>query len=262
MPDPISSMAPKSREGAASSTSTSPCTKMPRTPGRSDTDRPVRAAACIDEVAVPPAPLEAEVSPRRFQPGQSAPTERTGKRRRCPAEYLNHGKARSSTKELSDLLVAIGAHVPRRRWIGPIVVRGANSTSGSCKHQSGHDGVDTRTTAPGVMQPSAIGAGDDCCDRGRSRSSRALWRRAARQAAPGAHDGSRHWLRWSRSRRGRDRRRPGIWASVRRTAADRRPRARGVAPPRRTQWQKRRGDLSRSRSQAVKRQPAFVCQRH
>ena len=42
----------------------------------------------------------------------------------------------------------------------------------------------------GVMQPSAIGAGDDCCDRGRSRSSRALWRRAARQAAPGAHDGS------------------------------------------------------------------------
>ena len=45
-------------------------------------------------------------------------------------------------------------------------------------------------TAPGVMQPSAIGAGDDCCDRGRSRSSRALWRRAARQAAPGAHDGS------------------------------------------------------------------------
>ena len=45
-------------------------------------------------------------------------------------------------------------------------------------------------TASGVMQPSAIGAGDDCCDRGRSRSSRALWRRAARQAAPGAHDGS------------------------------------------------------------------------
>ena len=42
----------------------------------------------------------------------------------------------------------------------------------------------------GVMQPSAIGAGDDCCDRGRSRRSRALWRRAARQAAPGAHDGS------------------------------------------------------------------------
>ena len=40
------------------------------------------------------------------------------------------------------------------------------------------------------------------------------------------------------------------------------PRARGVAPPRRTQWQKRRGDLSRSRSLAVKRQPAFVCQRH
>ena len=36
----------------------------------------------------------------------------------------------------------------------------------------------------GVMQPSAIGAADDRCDRGRSRSSRALWRRAARNAAP------------------------------------------------------------------------------
>ena len=46
------------------------------------------------------------------------------------------------------------------------------------------------TAGLGVMQPSAIGAGDDCCDRGRSRSSRALWRRAARQAAPGADDGS------------------------------------------------------------------------
>ena len=53
--------------------------------------------------------------------------------------------------------------------------------------QSGHAGA---VTGVGVMQPSAIGAGDDCCDRGRSRSLRALWRRAARQAAPGAHDGS------------------------------------------------------------------------
>ena len=87
-------------------------------------------------------------------------------------------------------LLAVSAHALRRRRIGPIVVRSANSTSGSCKHQSGHDGVDTRTAGPGVMQPSAIGAGDDCCDRGRSRSSRALWRRAAREAAPGAHDGS------------------------------------------------------------------------
>ena len=125
--------------------------------------------------------------------------------------------------------------------------------------QSGDERV---AAARGVMQPSAIGAGDDCCDRGRSRSSRALWRRAARQAAPGAHDGSptgcdsrAHGVAVTAGG-------PGIWASVRRTAADRRPRARGVAPPRRTQWQKRRGDLSRSRSQAVKRQPAFVCQRH
>lgn len=34
----------------------------------------------------------------------------------------------------------------------------------------------SETAASGVMQRSAIGAGDDCCDRGRSRSSRALWR--------------------------------------------------------------------------------------
>ena len=125
------------------------------------------------------------------------------------------------------------------------------------------DGGHRATVAEiGVMQPSAIGAGDDCCDRGRSRCSRALWRRAARLAAPGAHDGSAT---------GCDSRADGVavtvggpesWSSVRRTAADRRPRARGVAPPRRTQWQKRRGDLRRSRSQAVKRQPAFVCQRH
>ena len=70
--------------------------------------------------------------------------------------------------------------------------------------QSGHAGT---ATAIGVMQPSAIGAGDDCCDRGRSRSSRALWRRAARQAAPGAHDGSPTGCDSRARRRGRDRRR-------------------------------------------------------
>ena len=108
----------------------------------------------------------------------------------------------------------------------------------------------------GVMQPSAIGAGDDCCGRGRSRSSRALWRRAARQAAPGAHDGSptgcdsrAHGVAVTASD-------PRIVGSAQPTAADRRPRARGVAPPRRTQWQKRRGDLSapvHRRSSAIPR---------
>src|SRR5436190_21698266 len=87
------------------------------------------------------------------------------------------------------------------------------------------DYIRIATQHKGVMQPSAIGAGDDCCDRGRSRSSRALWPRAARQAAPGAHDGSPTGCE-SRRPRGRDRRRPGIWASVRRTTADRRPRRR------------------------------------
>jgi hypothetical protein len=119
----------------------------------------------------------------------------------------------------------------------------------------------TDAAALGVMQPSAIGAGDDCCDRGRSRSSRALWRRAARQAAPGAHDGSPT---------GCDGRAHGVAVTAggpefgppydERLLTDDRGLAASRAPT--TQWQKRRGDLSRSRSQAVKRQPAFVCQRH
>ena len=104
MPDPISSLAPKSREGAASSTSTYPCTKMPRTP-----DVQIPTALYVQQRASTRSPcplLPWKRKCRRFQPRQSAPTKRTGKRRRCPAEYLNHGKARSSTKELSDLLVA------------------------------------------------------------------------------------------------------------------------------------------------------------
>ena len=116
----------------------------------------------------------------------------------------------------------------------------------------------------GVMQPSAIGAADDRCDRGRSRSSRALWRRAARQAAPGAHDGSATGCDSRADRVAVTAGHPGTWASVRRTAADRRPRARGVAPP-----DGRNGTSVAAttvappvRTQAAERQPAFVCQRH
>ena len=47
---------------------------------------------------------------------------------------------------------------------------------------------------------------------------------------------------------------PGIVGSVQPTAADRRPRARGVAPPER-RMAERRGDLRRSRSQTAKRKP-------
>ena len=143
---------------------------------------------------------------------------------------------------------------PAGRCCAPIL----RSSALPVADESGHAGCVTGIV---VMQSSAIGAGDDCCDRGRSRSSRALWRRAALRRRPVSRR-LPHWLRWSRSRRGRDRRRPGIWASYDgRLLTD----TRGVAasrPPRRTQWQKRRGDLSRSRSQAVKHQPAFVCQRH
>jgi hypothetical protein len=83
-----------------------------------------------------------------------------------------------------------------------------------------------------AMQPSAIGAGDGCCDRGRSRSSRARWRRAACQAAPGAHDGSPNDCDSRAERRGRDRRRSRNLGLPTTTAADRRPRARGVVRPR------------------------------
>ena len=121
------------------------------------------------------------------------------------------------------------------------------------KAYSGHA---RETAAIGVMQPSAIGAGDDCCDRGRSRSSRALLATGRASGGAGAHDGSATGCDSRADRVAVTAGDPGIWASVRRTAADRRPRARGVAPPRRTQWQKRRGDhRRRSRSQAAERQP-------
>ena len=48
------------------------------------------------------------------------------------------------------------------RRIGPVVAGGANSSSGSCKHQSGHDGVDTGTAAPGVIRQ-RHGRGSRCC---------------------------------------------------------------------------------------------------
>ena len=72
---------------------------------------------------------------------------------------------------------------PAGRCCAPIL----RSSALPVADESGHAGC---VTGIGVMQSSAIGAGDGCCDRGRSRSSRALWRRAARQAAPSAHDGS------------------------------------------------------------------------
>jgi hypothetical protein len=162
-----------------------------------------------------------------------------------------------------NLLFATSAHASHRS--GPVrpVLGSANSRSGSCKQISSHGGVDTSTAAYGVMQPSAIGAGDDCCHRGRSRSSRALWRRAARQAAPGAHDGSPTGCDSRAHGVARDRRRPRIF----------RPRYDGrlltddcgIAASRLPDGRNGRsvaGDLSRSRSLAVKRQPAFVCQRH
>ena len=125
-----------------------------------------------------------------------------------------------------------------------------------------HSGHEPETSASGVMQPSAIGAGDDSCDRGRSRSSRALWRRAARQAAPGADDGSPT---------GCDSRAHGVAVTAggpkfgppydgrlltddRRLAASRLPDGRNGKSVAAT--------FAGSRSQAVERQPALVCQPH
>ena len=75
-------------------------------------------------------------------------------------------------------LLAVGAHALPRRRIGPIVVRSANSTSGSCKHQGGHDGVDTRTAGPGVIHQR------DCCEpRGRIHAKAARKVRSERTTA-------------------------------------------------------------------------------
>ena len=60
---------------------------------------------------------------------------------------------RQASAPTRDLLVATSAHVARRRRIGLDCRSGANGRSGSCKHESGHDRVDTGAAAPGVEQP-------------------------------------------------------------------------------------------------------------
>ena len=93
-------------------------------------------------------------------------------------------------------LLAVSAHALRRRRIGPIVVRSANSPS-SCKHQSGHDGIDTRTAGPGVIQ--RPGLGDDawllCGGRSRRAHDRFHSTAAVGPAIASATVGSRAALR-------------------------------------------------------------------
>jgi hypothetical protein len=81
-----------------------------------------------------------------------APQPDTGSHARAVGgKYLRQHEGRTRGRaNPRDPVFAISAHAPRRGWIDPIVVRSANSTSRNCKHRSGHDGVDTRTTAPGV----------------------------------------------------------------------------------------------------------------
>jgi hypothetical protein len=50
---------------------------------------------------------------------------------------------------------ATSAHATHRRGIGSTDAAGANRSSGSCKHESGHDGVDVNTAAVGVKEPRA-----------------------------------------------------------------------------------------------------------
>jgi hypothetical protein len=55
-------------------------------------------------------------------------------------------------------LFATSAHAPRRRQISPIVARRVNRTRRTCKHERGHDGVDTSTGAPGGVEAPTGGA--------------------------------------------------------------------------------------------------------
>ena len=63
------------------------------------------------------------------------------------------------------LQIATSAHATHRREIGPTDAAGGNRSSGSCKHQSGHDGVDISTAAVGVTQPPGSALADDCSTR-------------------------------------------------------------------------------------------------
>ena len=52
------------------------------------------------------------------------------------------------------LLFATSAHATHRRGLGSTDAAGANRSAGSCKHESGHDGVDVSTAAVGVKEQS------------------------------------------------------------------------------------------------------------
>ena len=59
-------------------------------------------------------------------------------------------------------LASTNAHTAHRRRAGRSLLWAPAEGRGSCKHQSGHDGVDTRTAAVGVMQaPAGAGAFDE-----------------------------------------------------------------------------------------------------
>ena len=75
---------------------------------------------------------------------------------RLPAEptqiLLGNQSGYQLGAKIESLLVATSANASYRSRMGPIVRSGANRRSGSCKHQSSHAGVDTRTAAPGVEE--------------------------------------------------------------------------------------------------------------
>jgi hypothetical protein len=63
---------------------------------------------------------------------------------------------------LGYLLVATSAHATHRRGLGSTDAAGANRNAGSCKHESGHDGVDVSTAALGVFQQRPHGRRRGC----------------------------------------------------------------------------------------------------
>jgi hypothetical protein len=71
-------------------------------------------------------------------------------------EYRAAMEAGAGLELAGDLLLATSAHAAHHRRIGPTDARALAEGPDACKHESGHDGVDTTTAARGVMQSRAL----------------------------------------------------------------------------------------------------------
>jgi hypothetical protein len=67
-------------------------------------------------------------------------------------EYRTYTEAGPSIRIIAHLRFATSAHATHRRGIGSTDAARANRSSGTCKQESGHDGVDVSTAAVGVEE--------------------------------------------------------------------------------------------------------------